>query len=164
MRLLFGTAVIQAVVMSRKSVGDDWLKYSLHVVNRYKFPADRREPLSSATPPLPLPPLSSSSSSSSSSARPAAAEAGSEVTRRRRLGNAWAHVADAACGCPRLAVRATYLLAGSTTHSGGVGGGAIGEGDGSGLVLGRDSVVMPWTASLSRRLKRIARYHQRRGC
>ena len=135
--------VVQAVVASRKSIGVEWLKYSLHVVSRYKFPASR-EPRSSAP----------SSSSSSSSGLPAA-EAGSDMMLRR-LDNAWTHVDDVACACPKLTVGGTYLLAG-WTHSG------AGGGHG-GLVLGRDSVVMPWRSSWSRRLKRLARYQQHSGC
>ena len=139
--------VIQAVVASRKSIGVEWLKYSLHVVSRYKFPASR-EPRSSFA--------SSSSSPSSSSSSLPAAEAGSGVMYRR-LDNAWAHVDDVGCDCPRLSVGGTYLLAGWTSH------GRAGGGHG-GLVLGRDSVVMPWKSSWSRRLKRLARYEQRSGC
>lgn len=130
--------VIQAVVVSRKSIGAEWLKYSLHVVSRYKFPASR-EPRSS---------------SASSSSLPVA-EAGSGVTYRR-LDNAWTHVDDVACDCPKLSVRGSYLIAGwSHSRDGGSHGG---------LVLGRDSVVMPWKSSWSRRLKRLARYEQRGGC
>ena len=137
--------VIEAVVVGRKAIGVEWLKYSLHVVSRYKFPATR-EPRSSSS--------SLSSSSSSLSTLPGA-EAGSAVIYRR-LDNAWTHVDDVACDCPKLVVGGTYLLAG-WTH------GRTGRGHG-GLVLGRDSVVMSWRARWSRRLKRLARYEQRGRC
>ena len=43
------TAVIRAVIVSRKSIGVEWFKYSLKVVTRYKFPPPgRREPRSSS--------------------------------------------------------------------------------------------------------------------
>ena len=128
---------IQAVVMSRKSVGGEWLKYSLHVISRYKFPA-RRE-----------------SRSSSSSSSQAAAAAGADMTYRR-LDNAWTHVDDVTCDCPRLSVRKTYLLVG-WSHG-------RGRSRHSGLVLGPDSLVMPWRSSWSRRLKRLARFQQSGGC
>ena len=130
---------MQAVVVSRKSIGAEWFKYSLHVVSRYKFPASRE-------------PRSSSSSSSSS----VPAFESSPGVKYRRLDNAWTHVDDVSCGCPELSVSESYLIAGWSQ----------GRADGGhgGLVLGPDSVVMPWRASWSRRLKRLARYEQRGGC
>ena len=125
--------VIQAVVVSSKSIGVEWLKFSLHVVSRFKFPASR-EPRSS-----------------SSSSHPVA-----ETGPYRRLDNAWTHSDDVSCDCPRLTLGGTYLLVGSMQRQP--------SGGHSGLVLGRDSVVMPWRSSWSRRLKRLARYQQRGGC
>ena len=136
-------AVMQAIVVSHKLIGVEWSKYSLHVVSRYKFPSSR-EPRSS-----------SSSSSAAATSSESAAEPGSDVTFRR-LDNAWTHADDVACGCPKLSIGGTYLLAGWTQSR-------VGGGHG-GLVLGRDSVVMPWRSSWSRRLKRLARYDQRGGC
>ena len=141
--------MMHAVVVSRKSIGVEWFKYSLRVVTRYKFPSASRQPRSSP------PSTSSFSSPSSSSSSQPAAEAGSAAAHRR-LDNAWTHADDVACGCPELTLRATYLLAG-TTH------GRHG-GNRGGLVLGRDSVVMPWRSTFGRRLKRLARYEQRGGC
>ena len=84
--------------MSRKAVGVEWLKYSLRVVARYKFPppAGRAgEPGASAAASSPAP----------------AADAGAPVTHGH-LDDAWTHVDDVACGCPKLTLRKTYLFAG----------------------------------------------------
>lgn len=144
--------------MARKMIGDEWLKYSLHVISRYKFPTTR-EPRSSSFSSLSSSShysLSSSSYSSQNLSSLSVKETSSTVYRR--LDSAWTHVDDAACDCPHLIVGNTYLLVSWTQSSTGSSGGH------GGLLLSRDSVVMPWRSALSRRLKRLARYEQRRGC
>jgi len=88
-------------------------------------------------------------SSSTASSHPAA-----EAGPYRRLDAAWAPAGDVACGCPVLTPGGTYLLAGRRR-------GRAGHGH---LLLGAESVAMPWRSTFGRRLKRLARFQLRRRC
>jgi UNC-6/NTR/C345C module len=148
-------AVLHGVVMSRKTVGSDWVKFTVHAVNRYKHTGT----LDFDTP-----------KSSKTRLRPPA-----DLRRHRSSSNAvfqtetvWVQTRDLACGCPRFSVRQAYLLA--------VGdGGMTEEGDWvepstgnthrrRSIVLGRDALVMPWRDEWATRLKQFARDEQRGKC
>jgi len=139
--------------MSRKAVGSDWLKFTVHVVSWYKLPnvGDADVPSSKTRRPPPHPRRHRSSASTA-----------------YQTETVWVQAADLSCGCPRLNVRQAYLL-------------AIGEGGVTeerewvepvtgtahrkrSIVLGRDAVVMPWRDEWATRLKQFARDEQRGKC
>lgn len=141
--------------MSRKAVGSDWIKFSVHVVSRYKLPSTSDvDVASSANFRLRPPPHPRRHRSSTGSAY--------------QTETVWVQTADLTCGCPRLVVRQAYLMA--------VAEGGITEerqwaepGTGSShrrrtVVLGRDSVAMTWRDEWATRLKQFARDEQRGKC
>jgi hypothetical protein len=145
--------VMQAVVTSRKPVGSDWVKFAIHIVTTYKYPT-------------------TSHHYQQQQIRGVRSSSGRQPSRRRVKETAWVHVGDLSCGCPKLAVQKTYLLAGMLDDAGSVagedslggGGGGGKKGGGNIVVLGRDSVVMLWRADWASKLKRYARIEQRGKC